>query len=219
MSMKNSYFNFFKAKSAFKNIVLISLSLVSINVVIFHEPILIKYGNWLAVSNPKPMADVAVSLGNQNRIETALKLLARGQVKVVYVDAIDPKELKTIVNKSGFPSSKFYWGGNTKNTFDEALAFQRTMNSAKFPYRQIVIVSDRYHLRRSQWAFHQVLGANVEITTYATPANEAMSDPYWWKHKQSRDWVISETKKFMFYSIYYGLLGRRSPISPKDFAN
>ncbi len=218
MSMEIFYFNLFKTRKPFCNIVLISLLLASANLVIFHEPILISYGNWLSISNPKPFADVAVSLGGENRLETAISLLTSGQVKIIYTDAVSLEYLKDKVKKSGLPSSKFYWGGSTKNTFDQALAFRRTMNSVSFPYRQVVIVSDRYHLRRSRWAFRQVLGADIKITTYATPANEAMSDPYWWKHKESRDWVISETKKFMFYSIYYGLLGRRMPLSPKDLA-
>lgn len=219
MNMKKFYFKPSKARKIFQNILILSLFIISASCVIFHKPILVSYGNWLSTSNPAPVADVAVSLGGENRIETAIKLLARGQVKVVYTDTMPQKEFQDIVKKSGFHKSKFYWGGDTKNTFDEALAFRRTMDSASFPYDQIVIVSDRYHLRRSQWAFRQVLGADVEIKTYATPANEAMSDPYWWKHKESRDWVVSETKKFVFYSVYYGLLGRRLPISPRDFAN
>jgi uncharacterized SAM-binding protein YcdF (DUF218 family) len=219
MSSNNFNFNFFKSSKNIRKTILITLLLLSLNAVIFYKPILISYGNWLSISNPKPFADVAISLGGENRLETAINLLANGKVKIIYIDAVGLEYLEDKVRKSGLPSNKFYWGGSTKNTFDQALTFRRTMNSASFPYRQVVIVSDRYHLRRSQWAFHQVLGANVEVTTYATPANEAMSDPHWWEHKESRDWVISETKKFIFYSVYYGFLGSRSPISPKDFAN
>ena len=200
--------------------ILASLLILITSITLFHEPILIYYGQWLAPTNPQPTGDVVVSLGGgQHRIETALSLLESGQVKALYTDAIDPKQLQEIVTKNGLSSSKIYWGGKPKNTFDEALAFHRTMNSANFPYHRVVIVSDRYHLRRSQWVFRQVLGSDIAITTYATPANEAMSDPRWWQHQESLNWVISETKKSLFYWVYYGLFGSRTPLSPRDLAN
>ncbi len=202
----------------FRNSIVVSLSVVATSIVLFHEPLLISYGQWLSPSNPQPIGDIAVSLGDggEIRTQTAASLVASGQVKALYADAIDPKHLQEIVARSGLSSSRIYWGGDPKNTFDEALAFRRTMNEANFPYHQVVIVSDRYHLRRSQWAFRQILGSNVEITTYSTPADEVMSDPRWWKHQKSRNWVTSETRKLLFYYVYYGLFSSRTPLSPKD---
>jgi uncharacterized SAM-binding protein YcdF (DUF218 family) len=186
-------------------------------VVITHDPILTSYGQWLSPSNPHAMGDIAVSLGSGNRIRTAVKLLASQKVKAIYADGLERERLMEIVAERGLPTSQVYWGGYTKNTFDEALAFKRVMSEANFNYRQVVIVSDNYHLYRSRWAFRQVLGEGIEITTYATPANKVMFDPQWWKHEYSRDWVFSETKKLLFYWIYYGLFGSRSPLSPRDF--
>ena len=130
-------------------------------VFMIHEPILIRYGQWLSPSNTQAMGDVAVSLGDGKRIETAVNLLASRKVKALYADGIAPEILMAIAVKRGLSSSQIYWGGYTKNTFDEALAFQRTMSKAKFNYRQVVIVSDRYHLYRSQWAFRKVLGQGI----------------------------------------------------------
>jgi uncharacterized SAM-binding protein YcdF (DUF218 family) len=203
-----------------RNTILVSLLILATSIVLFCKPILIYYGEWLSPSNPQPVADVVISLaGGENRLETAVSLLANGQVKALYTDVIDPHVLQEVVTKNGLPSSNIYWGGNPKNTFDEALAFSRTMNSTNFPYHQVVIVSDRYHLRRSLWAFRQVLSSDVKIMTHATPADEVMSDPCWWKHQQSRDWVVSETKKSLFYYLYYGLFGSRIPISPSDLVS
>jgi len=205
-------------RRSLRNPIAITLLVVATSIALFYEPLLISYGQWLAPSNPQPIGDVVVSLGGGNRIETAINLLASGQVKALYTDVIDPKQLQEIVTKNGVSFHKIYWGGNPKNTFDEALAFRRTMDSAHFPYHHVVIVSDRYHLRRSQWAFRQVLGSDVAITTHAIPADEAMSDPRWWKYQESRDWVMSETRKSLFYYVYYGLFGSRKPLSPKDLA-
>ncbi len=153
VSMKTSKPKPINAGKLFRNTILASLLILVTSITLFHEPILIYYGQWLAPSNPQPTGDVVISLGDKNRIETAVSLLASGQVKALYADVIDPKQLQEIVTKNGLSPSKIYWGGKPKNTFDEALAFHRTMNSANFPYHRVVIVSDRYHLRRSQWAF------------------------------------------------------------------
>lgn len=214
-SMKSYFFNL-KIPKSVRCFVVTSFFVLSILVMI-HEPILTSYGRFLSPSNPQPIGDIAVSLGDGIRIETAVNLLASQKVKALYADAIKPELLMKIISERGLLPSQIYWGGYTKNTFDEALAFQRTMRKANFNFRQVVIVSDRYHLYRSRWAFRQVLGEGVEVTTYATPANKVMSDPHWWKYKESRDWVLSETNKLVFYWIYYGLFSSRAPISIRDF--
>ena len=213
--MKSYFFNL-KVPKSVRCFVVTSFFVLSILVMI-HEPILTSYGRFLSPSNPQPIGDIAVSLGDGIRIETAVNLLASQKVKALYADAIKPELLMKIISERGLLPSQIYWGGYTKNTFDEALAFQRTMRKANFNFRQVVIVSDRYHLYRSRWAFRQVLGEGVEVTTYATPANKVMSDPHWWKYKESRDWVLSETNKLVFYWIYYGLFSSRAPISIRDF--
>ena len=213
--MKSYFFNL-KIPKFVLCFVVISFFVLSI-LVITHEPILTSYGRFLSPSNPQAMGDIAVSLGDGIRIETAVNLLATQKVQALYADGIKPELLMRIIRERGLSTSQVYWGGYPKNTFDEALAFQRTMRKANFNFRQVVIVSDRYHLYRSRWAFRQVLGEGVEIATYATPANQLMSDPHWWKYTESRDWVLSETKKLVFYWIYYGLFGSRAPISIRDF--
>ena len=143
---------------------------------LLHEPLLISYGQWLAPSTPNPTGDVAVALGDGTRIETAATLLVNGYVKAIYSDSdisvpaqADQKLLAQVIARHSLSPHQIYWGGKVKNTFDEALAFQHIMNSVNFHFRKIVIVSDQYHLRRSQWAFRQILGPNVIIQTYATP--------------------------------------------------
>lgn len=192
---------------------------------ILAKPILISYGKWLAPSTPTPTGDVAVALSGENRIQTAATLLVRGQVKAIYSDSDievpvqeDKNLLAEIIKEYNLSSEQIYWGGKVKNTFEEALAFQRTMTNANFNYNQIVIVSDRYHLRRSQWIFSKVLGSDIKIQTYATPADTEMSNRYWWHHKKSREWVKSETKKLIFYWFYYGVFNNKIPLSPRDFA-
>lgn len=223
MSMKNYYFNQAKTIRCVKH--LSWLIAIGLAFFLFQEPLLISYGEWLAPSTPEPTGDVAVALGNGTRIETAATLLVKGRVKAIYSDSdislnaqSEQETLAQLIAKYKLLPEQIYWGGKVKNTFDEALAFRSTLKIAGFKLRQIVIVSERYHLRRAQWAFRQVLEPDITIQTYPTPANNAMSDPYWWHHKQSRDWVESETRKLIFYWLYYGFFGSQTPLSLREFA-
>lgn len=194
----------------------------AISVIMFSQPMAIAYGQWLSVVSVNPTGDIAVALGGGDRLETAIQLFLSNRVKAVYYDTgdlanqLDQKIIENILRKYNLGKHQIYWGGMVKNTFDEALAFKRVIASIKFPILQIVIVSDRYHLRRSLWTFRQVLGENIIIHTFATPSSSANSDPHWWKHKVSRDWVMSETQKLLFYKLYYGLTGSKIPFFPRD---
>ncbi len=78
MSMKNYYSELSQLRILFRNTILASFLVSSIGIVIFHDSLLIGYGMWLSTSDPHSIADVAVSLGGENRLETAVGLLANG---------------------------------------------------------------------------------------------------------------------------------------------
>lgn len=197
----------------------ISILLLTFILMTFGEQGLIRYGKWLSPSNPTAVGDIVVALGDGSgaRADAAFELLTSQRAKTFFTTSISLDLLHTIAFKHSANLSKIHWGGITKNTFDEALRFRQTMEQAGITYDRIILVSHPYHLRRSQWAFQQVLDPSVQVDTYALP--EAIpSDPRWWNSIYSRNWVRDETKKLAFYWIYYGLLGQRKPLSPRDLA-
>lgn len=197
----------------------ISVLLLIFILLISGERALIRYGQWFSSSNPAAVGDVVIALGDGSgaRADAAFKLLIQRRAKLLFTAGIPPETLLIVADKYAPNPSKIYWGGNTKNTFDEALRFRQVMTQYGITYHRIVLVSDPYHLRRSQWAFQTVLGSSVKIDTYAVPS-AIPSDPHWWRNSRDRNWVRDETKKFAFYWVYYGLLGQRAPLSPKDLA-
>ena len=146
----------------------------------------------------------------------------RGNVKAVYYAAgIDekPEELaayRRIFAKYNLPNDNLYCGELVESTFNEAQAFQRKLTEIDRSVNKIVLVSDRYHLRRGIWSFQHVLGKDIEIAAYSTPSSPEIADSQWWKHKASRTQVFRETKKISFYVLYYGLLGRDELITHED---
>ena len=198
------------------------LGLVAIAAVTW-KPIATNYGKWLAAGKENPTGDLSVLLaGSEKRLETLLKLYNQGNVDGVYYAAgIDEKqsELETyrdIFAKYNIPNDNLFCGELVESTFHEAQAFQRKLRTIKAPVKKIILVSDRYHLRRGIWSFEHVLGKEIEIAAYSSPSSPELADPQWWKHKKSRKEVFRETQKLGFYFLYYGLLGRDELITHGD---
>jgi uncharacterized SAM-binding protein YcdF (DUF218 family) len=187
------------------------------------KPIAINYGKWLAAGESDPTGDMSVLLsGNNVRLKTLIGLYEQKKVQGIYYAAgIDETEEKLrgyhdIFAKYNLPTEDLYCGELVESTFHEAQAFQRKLPEIKDPIKKIILVSDRYHLRRGVWSFNKVLGDEIEVTAYSTPSSLEIADPQWWKHQSSREQVISETKKMGFYFLYYGLLNQGKLITHGD---
>jgi uncharacterized SAM-binding protein YcdF (DUF218 family) len=187
------------------------------------KPIAINYGKWLAAGSNDPTGDMSVLLSGSNaRLTTLIELYERGKVHSIYYAAgidetvADLNEYRQIFAKYNLPTQDLYCGELVESTFDEAQSFKRKLVEIKNPVNKIILVSDRYHLRRGVWSFNKVLGDEIEVTAYSTPSSPEIADLQWWKHKSSRKQVIGETKKMGFYFIYYGLLNQGDLITHGD---
>ncbi len=188
------------------------------------EPLATSYGKWLAAGESNPKADISVLLsGSKQRLETLIQLYTQGRVNAVYYAAgsdetpADLEVYRSIFARYDIPNENLYCGGLVKSTYNEAQTFQRKLAEIKRPVKKIVLVSDRYHLRRGIWTFQQVFGRDLEITAYSTLSSPEIADPQWWKHQAARERVLSETKKLAFYIVYYGWLGSESLLTHGDY--
>ncbi|MGL4880722.1 MAG: YdcF family protein [Waterburya sp.] len=195
------------------------LGLVAISLVTW-KPLALNYGKWLAAGESNPTGDMSVLLsGSEKRLNTLIQLYTKDNVQAVYYAAgIDekPAQLKIyrdIFEKYDVPKDDLYCGELVESTYHEAQAFQRKLKEIKQPVDEIVLVSDRYHLRRGIWSFQQIFGEDLEITAYSTPSSPEIADPEWWKHQSAREQVFSETKKMAFYLVYYDLLGQEDRLT------
>jgi uncharacterized SAM-binding protein YcdF (DUF218 family) len=187
------------------------------------KPIAINYGKWLAAGESDPTGDLSVLLSGSNiRLKTLIGLYDRQKVQGIYYAAgidetvEDLNEYHNIFAQYDLPKKDLYCGELVESTFNEAQAFQRKLAEIKHPVDKIVLVSDRYHLRRGVWSFNKILGDEIEVTAYSTPSSPEIADLEWWKHQSSREQVIGETKKMGFYFLYYGLLNQGKLITHGD---
>jgi|GEM_PF-1900374 len=187
------------------------------------KPLAINYGKWLAAGETEATGDMSVLLsGNNTRLRTLIELYEGRKVKGIYYAAgIDEtneqlEKYHQIFTEYDLPKENLYCGELVESTFNEAQAFKRKLAEIEQPVDRIVLVSDRYHLRRGVWSFEKVLGDEVEVTAYSTPSSSEIADLHWWKHKSSREYVVSETKKMGFYWLYYGLFNQGKLITHGD---
>ena len=198
------------------------MALLAIAAIVW-KPLAIEYGKWLAAGESEATGDMSVLLsGNNTRLRTLIELYEREKVEGIYYAAgIDETNEQLegyhqIFTEYDLPKDNLYCGELVESTFNEAQAFKRKLAEIKQPIDRIVLVSDRYHLRRGVWSFENVLGDEIEVTAYSTPSSPEIADLHWWKHKSSREYVVSETKKMGFYWLYYGLLNRDKLITHGD---
>lgn len=177
----------------------------------------VAYSQWLSPVSADPQADMAVALGGGDRLATAMDLFRRGQVGAIYVDAIDPQVLDEALKAAGVPRGRVLWGGDASRvdtTFAEAQALAKQLQETRLPHGRLVLVSDAYHLRRSQWVVAHYLsccfeGPEVGLKTAAVVPLTLEDHRRWWRDGGQRRWVVTESQKLVFYWLYYGLLGRR----------
>lgn len=194
-----------------KRKVVFSFAILAVVVsIIFHRPILLSYGEWLAPSTDYPDADIAAVLypDGEEPVKLAAELLKNGRIKAIYIDGISESKLKFLLEKYNIPINSVFWGGcKIPTTFDHAQNFKKAIESRNFSYNQVLVIFKKYQLRRTQWVFYQVLGSEVVVKTLATPTEIAKYNRYtWWEYPESSFFVRTETQKFSFYFYYYGLL-------------
>lgn len=188
------------------------------------KPLAINYGNWLAAGEENPTGDMSVLLSGSNiRLKTLIELYEQNKVQGIYyaagIDETVPvlQGYHEIFKQYDIPNKDLYCGELVESTFHEAQAFKRELPEFENPVDKIILVSDRYHLRRGVWSFNKILGDEIEVTAYSTPSSPEIADPQWWKHPASREQVIGETKKMAFYWLYYGLLNQGRLITHGDY--
>jgi uncharacterized SAM-binding protein YcdF (DUF218 family) len=189
-------------------------------VAIGHPIVLNQYARWLRPSDLDPSADLAVVVdGSTTRIASAVQLFKENKVKGIYINAIPKKKLDELVEKQNLPSDKIYWGGCLLfTTFDQPIAFREGLKRYNLSYRNLVLVSHSYHLRRSLWTYHHILdkiSPDFKIKTYEVPDKRLVYDE-WWKDSFTRNFVGSETQKIVFYWLNYGIFNKTEK---KDIAD
>ena len=130
-----------------------------------------------AITLGKPAAapdmkwDAAVVLtGGAGRIEHAVKVLERGQVKRVLVAGVDPTVTKKDIKRRLGRARKLIdccvdLGSESVDTRSNAEEAERWL--ARHHYRSVLLITSDWHMRRARYEFKKILGDKFELTTDA----------------------------------------------------
>lgn len=173
-------------------------------------------GWWVDFSDEPFAADAIVVLaGGYARPFAAAELFKKGHAPVLWLSRPKPEPVDDLVRaagvrmpreeeynreilvRSGVPADKIrFYGNEVMSTADEARSF-----AAAYPFegKRILVVTSRFHARRSRLVFRtRLAGAEVRVV-----ASEPLPRR-WWKDKFLAQSVVMEAVK----TVYYLLGGR-----------
>ncbi|MBA4373105.1 MAG: YdcF family protein [Thermodesulfovibrio sp.] len=150
-------------------------------------------------------ADAVIALGGNGeaRVARALDVFRQGHVKnVLIIRPIGKKERQQEFMRSGARKENIFFDLDSNNTYEEAVNSLKLMQARG--WKHVLIVTDPPHMRRVSWTWRQVIReTGMTFTLVATSASWWNAE-YWWRIKTSRDFVLSEYKKLLYYLLVYG---------------
>ena len=183
--------------------------------------IMISYAKFLIIDNAQKDADAIIILsGNpMTRISRAIELYERGFSKrimttntssmVNYIEKYYMVKSEDLVNFTVvekrlieiIPSVK----GEVTSTIDEAINVAIYVKKEQF--KKVIIVTDAFHSRRSQFTFSKIfnkIAPNV-IIEVAAASNDVYNENNWWKTDIGFRIYIIEGIKFLYYFVRFNI--------------
>jgi uncharacterized SAM-binding protein YcdF (DUF218 family) len=170
-------------------------------------------GDILVVQDNLQPADlIAVASGPDHRVLYAVQLVKAGYAeRLFFTDGrclaeSDRKENRcaALAEREGIPRNAITVDhAEVTSTYDEAVRLKAFIEQSQEPVRSIVLVSDPHHMRRMRWIYQRVLGSDIRLQMAPVPFELTPYQPVWWRDTASRDFVLSEYFKSIYYFFAY----------------
>lgn len=178
-------------------------------VLLLHPFFLPWMSEFLVFERLTPHADVAVVLagGYGEREEKAAALYRQGVVSTLLVSGgpvvlgIPYADLmKRYLVRLGVPTENILCEAKSESTYDNAV-FTKTIIQ-QHRYKRILLVTSRFHSRRSFSIFQKVY-KGLPVHLYMIAANDNVDAYRWWHSHEMADKVLTEWAKTLIYWINY----------------
>ena len=196
-----------------RKLILLSIVILGMGLVLFHERVLTQIGDFLIIQDPLKPADVIhVIAGEDFRTDYAFQLYKEGYGKTVfftggwcdihlYEHGARAREKALL---QGLPLASIASDDSAvMSTYMEAERLKKWIESRPIPVRSIIVVSDPFHMRRARWTYQKVFGNTVQIEMVPVPFRLTPYQVTWWKDTDSKRYVEEEYVKFVFYLFRY----------------
>jgi uncharacterized SAM-binding protein YcdF (DUF218 family) len=155
--------------------------------------------------------DVIVVLGGDNglRVRKGAELYRQGYAKNILLTGIDekfyrpghPNWRERMIVSLGVPKKAVRVDTRSKTTWEEALNTSETMN--KKGWKSALVVSDPPHMFRLHQTWNKAFRASPRKFILVATEPAWWNPLLWWKSRKSFQFVISEMKKNLFYTVVY----------------
>jgi uncharacterized SAM-binding protein YcdF (DUF218 family) len=182
------------------------------------EPVLIAAGHWLAAGERPRVTDFVMVLpgGAETRPFVAAALVRRGWAQRVLIpqteelpavdDGVMPPNhelIRRVLEVRGVANERIQvLPGRSNSTWTDAAALREflTVN----PQATVAVVTNDYHVRRSQWVFRKVLGHAADRLCFISAPTDSFSPNDWWRYEAGLQAYLGEFGKFLIYLVLYG---------------
>lgn len=170
-------------------------------------------GDILVVQDDLQPADVmAVASGPDHRVRYAVQLFKEGYADRLFFTGgrclvegdFEENRCAALAEREGIPKQAISVDSTeVTSTYDEAVRLKAFIEQSREPVRSVILVSDPHHMRRMRWTYRRVLGNGVRLQTAPVPFELTPYRRDWWREAASRDFVLSEYLKTVYYLFMY----------------
>ena len=145
---------------------------------------------------------VVVLAGGKGRIEEGVRLYRDGKGERLFLIGVDPSVRKSdlFVEKPGQRGGEeVYLEKVSRNTLENAILARQMLLS--YNVRSMLLITSRYHMKRSLLLFRQVFPKDVAIYPYPVTASSSVDG--WWNHGGSVRLLFSEFYKYCLFRFIF----------------
>lgn len=145
---------------------------------------------------------IVVLAGGKGRIEEGIRLFRESRAEYLFLIGVDPSVRKSDLYRSqpgDPPSEKVILEKASRNTLENAI-FGRDL-IVRHDIRSIILITSRYHLKRSSILFRNSLPKDIAIYPY--PVDSKQLKESWWNHGGSFQLLFREFYKYCMFRSFF----------------
>lgn len=181
-----------------RNRMIILTSCIIITILIFN----LNAGKLLVIDDEEPQKSDAIIIlsGSEGRLEKGVELYQEGYGDYfILTNSNEFTENEINLMRSNIPKEKIIYEDKADSTYTNATLTLNIMTERNF--KSAIVITNDFHTSRSKYIFNKIYKDKEINLTYI--ASEKYNAAYWWKSKESRQFVLSEYIKWIGYVILY----------------
>ena len=145
---------------------------------------------------------IVVLAGGKGRVEEGVRLFKERRANWLFLVGVDPSVRKSDLYrpKQGDPSSdNVVLEKLSRNTLENAIYGRDILAEQKV--RSVLLITSRYHLKRSAILFRNALPPQVAVYPYPVDSSNVKEE--WWHHLGTFRLLFSEFYKYCIFRVFF----------------